>query len=75
MPMLPPHPRIAGDRSVSRGPDWDALGYAALRADVEERIRGVCTDMAPDLLAELIDDICAMKVRWTAPQHGRGTHT
>lgn len=40
------------------------IRYARLRADVEGRLRRVCGDMTPDAFAELVDKVCAVKMRW-----------
>ena len=44
---------------------------AALAADVEARLRPVCAGMAPELFAELVHNICAVKLRWAAAEHPR----
>ena len=73
MPMLPPRPQQADAGSLVRGPEWDALRYAALRSDVQARLREVCGGMAPDAFAQLVDDVCAMKLRWAASERVPGT--
>jgi hypothetical protein len=43
-----------------------------LRTDVATRLRRVCGDMPPAAFDALVDDICAMKVRWARkPTHWR----
>jgi hypothetical protein len=42
----------------------------ALRADVAERLRRVCADMPPTDFAALVEDICAMKLRWQQERVG-----
>ena len=51
-----------GDRTTPVGSDDPR--YAAVRADVEARLRRVCAGMPPESFAKLVRDICSRKVRW-----------
>lgn len=49
---------------LGRSPSGPGVEYAHLRADVATRLSRVCGDMAPDAFDALVDEICAVKVRW-----------
>ena len=51
-----------GDRTTPVGSNDPR--YAAVRADVEARLRRVCAGMPPESFAKLVRDICSRKVRW-----------
>ena len=71
---------VPGDTNESFSPAIDAVAadpgdgttpvgsddprYAAVRADVETRLRRVCGGMPPESFAELVRDICSRKIRW-----------
>lgn len=38
--------------------------YAAVRADVEARLRRACAGMPSELFDELVSNICSRKLRW-----------
>ena len=68
-----PHTRDATDVQTPSASAADvAQEFAQLRTDVATRLRRVCGDLPPDAFDGLVDDICAMKVRWARkPTHGR----
>jgi hypothetical protein len=45
--------------------------YTRLRAAVATRLRRVCGEMAPEAFDALVDEICAMKVRWAQSEARR----
>ena len=63
--QLDPNTRAA-DESELRLPRASAESpdYAQLRADVAARLGRACADMTPETFDALVNDVCAMKVRW-----------
>ena len=45
--------------------------HAALRLDVETRLRRVCAGMTSEEFTDLVQRICAAKVRWAANDEQR----
>lgn len=46
---------------------------ARLRVDVAKRLRGVCADLPSDEFDALVEDICAMKLRWSLDARAQPT--
>ena len=58
---------------VRRKASAPAAEYVQLRVDLSTRLGRVCGDMPPEAFEALVDDICAMKVRWARTSAvGRG---
>lgn len=54
----------AGPMDRTTPVDSEDPRYAAVRADVEARLRRVCVGMSPESFADLVRRICSRKVRW-----------
>ena len=62
--QIEPRPPEKDTADLGRSLSGPGVEYAQLRADVATRLSRVCREMAPEAFDALVDDICAMKVRW-----------
>ena len=59
-----PNPLEPGTANLRRVPTVPGGEYAQLRADGASRLSRVCGDMPAEAFDALVEDICAMKIRW-----------
>ena len=69
---IEPTPPVLERADALRKPSALSPNYGQLRADLSSRLSRVCGDMPPEAFDALVDEICAMKVRWAqSPTRGR----
>lgn len=59
--MSVPPPRAP---SALLGAPSSSVRMADCRADVTARLHGVCSHLPPAVFAEVVEEICALKLRW-----------